>query len=158
VRWAVRKLAAWTLILLLGAGCRQAPTPGYNVESFRHYVDSLNVIIDSLQRADRYPAPRALHPITDVEIDDLRRRGLKDPIRELVADLQRHPELIPFQAPRGMAQFGFYDTNGIHVLSGGWVWGRVEDGHWGTSVLMEYRVSPGGKIEWKYVRAEQEGG
>ena len=99
---------------------------------------------------------RALSPhlIERPEIDRLRELGLKDPIRDLITDLQRHPEVLPFQPSKLASQFGFYDSTQIRVLTGDWVYAYTEDGHVARPVLLRYRVLGGGRIEWKVIAVD----
>ena len=48
---------------------------------------------------------------------------------------------------------GFYDTTSIFVLNDRWVYAEFEDGHVGGSGIFEFHVEPGGKIQWKVVKA-----
>lgn len=91
------------------------------------------------------------HPIPRLEVEWLRQLGLRDPIRDLVADLRRHPELLPFQPPPKHSQFGFYDSTRIRVLTNRWVYAYTHDGHGERHVLLRYRVREGGAIDWKVI-------
>jgi len=94
------------------------------------------------------------HPIPQLCLDRLRSLGLKDPIRDIIADLQRHPEVLPFQPPKGGSRFGFYDSTQIRVLTDDWVYAYTEDGHVVRPVLLRYRVQEGGQIEWKVIATD----
>jgi hypothetical protein len=103
-------------------------------------ADSLRVRLKAL----------APSPIDAIEIDHLRRRGLEDPVRDLVADLRRHPEVIPYPGVLG-GRMGFYDSDRIRVLNDFWVYAPFEDGHVAGDAIFGYRVSPGGRISWRVI-------
>jgi hypothetical protein len=80
------------------------------------------------------------------EIEDLRAQGLTDPVREIKADLMRHPELIPIPGVLG-GRMGFYSEDGIRILDEHWVYAEFDDGHIGGATLLTYDVK-GGRIRW----------
>lgn len=88
------------------------------------------------------------------QLEDLRRRGLADPIPALLADLEKHAELIPFPGTSGSAM-RFHAPQSV-VLSPEWVYAYFEDGHVAGRGLFEYRVLPGGRIVWKRVTAKRD--
>ncbi|HET9887209.1 MAG TPA: DUF4829 domain-containing protein, partial [bacterium] len=85
----------------------------------------------------------------------LRKRGLNDPIAQIVEDLRSHPEIIPHHGDLG-GTMGFYDPDGIRVLSSRWVYARFEDGHVGGSGIFEFKVDPGGTLTWSVVSSAME--
>lgn len=95
------------------------------------------------------------HLIRDWQIEDLKREGLNDPVPTLVADLARHPELIPFPGVLG-GTMGFYDSTQIHVLDDQWVYAYFEDGHISGYGLFRYRIMPGGRILWRKESAHRD--
>ena len=90
--------------------------------------------------------------LSDKDLEELQKKGLKDPRREIVADLQKHPELIPYKGVLG-GRMGFYSPSMIQILSKQWVFAYFEDGHRGGWLLLEFRVTPGGQISWKVLRS-----
>jgi len=84
------------------------------------------------------------------EIEELQKKGLGNPLYDLAADLQRHPELIPHKGVLGGTMaFGFPEK--IHVLTDKYVLAYFEDGHIAGWMLLEYGVSKGGKIYWRVI-------
>jgi hypothetical protein len=60
--------------------------------------------------------------ISEYQVRDLKRKGLSDPLVDLASDLRRHPELLPDNpVPEWGGNFGFYDPEGIHLLTSKWV-------------------------------------
>ena len=84
------------------------------------------------------------------EIEELQKKGLQDPVRDLVSDLQAHPELIEQQGVLGGTMaFGFPEK--IHVLTERYVLAYFEDGHIAGWMLLEYGVARGGRITWRVI-------
>ena len=84
------------------------------------------------------------------EIEELQKKGLGNPLYDLAADLQRHPELIPHKGVLGGTMaFGFPEK--IHVLTDKYALAYFEDGHIAGWMLLEYGVSKGGKIYWRVI-------
>jgi hypothetical protein len=88
-----------------------------------------------------------------LEMDDLERKGLRDPVMALKSDLLAHPELIPF-APTMGGTMRFTGPASIVLLAGGFAHARFEDGHVGGTCIFEFTVKPTGEIEWKRVAAK----
>ncbi len=82
------------------------------------------------------------------DIEDLRRQGLAEPVRQLRDSLIAHPELIPVSGVHG-GKMGFHDLDGIILLTPPYVFASFEDGHIGGSMLLEYEVVPGPRVLWK---------
>ena len=107
-----------------------------------HQLDSLQIRVAGL----------ASSPIQQLYIDRLRDRGLRDPVAALVANLQSHPELIPYPGIEG-SKMGFHDTDRIRILTDRWAYAPFEDGHIGGEAIVEYSVAAGGAVSWKVVKA-----
>lgn len=88
--------------------------------------------------------------LTPWEVEELQKKGLVHPAADLVADLQKHPELVPHKGVLGGTMaFGFPEK--IHVLTNRYVLAYFEDGHIAGWMLLEYAVSKGGKIFWRVI-------
>lgn len=83
------------------------------------------------------------------EVEELQRKGLKDPVNDLITDLRKHRELIPYEGILG-GTMDFYTDESIHVLSSKNVLAYFEDGHICGYMLLEYHVS-NGEISWKVI-------
>lgn len=66
----------------------------------------------------------------------------------IVADLLKHPELIPYEAVLGGVMSFYKETT--DVLSDRWVFAYFEDGHINGNMLLEYSVK-NGVISWKVI-------
>lgn len=95
------------------------------------------------------------HLISESQIAKLREAGLDDPVARIVADLRKHPELIPFPGELG-GTMGFYDSTAIHVLNDHWVYASFEDGHVAGRGVFEFAIGDSAKIRWKTVSAYME--
>jgi hypothetical protein len=88
--------------------------------------------------------------LTSWDIKRLKKKGLQDPIKDIVADLMKHKELIPYKGVLG-GTMGFYYENNIHILTPKWVFTYFEDGHIFGHMLLEYQVSNDGRISWRVI-------
>ncbi|MCK5534300.1 hypothetical protein KAI68_04220 [bacterium] len=82
------------------------------------------------------------------ETERLKKKGLKDPHKDIIADLIKHRELIPYKGISG-GTMKFYPETDIHVLTSRWVYASIDDGHISGQMLLKYKVSRRGKISWK---------
>ena len=106
----------------------------------RRQLDSIGLRIDHLTQS----------PIPAFEVARLQKLGLKDPIEDLINDLQHHPELIPYPGVAG-GRMGFYSTDDIRVLNDEWVYAPFDDGHITGDAVFGYSVTQGGRISWHVV-------
>jgi len=112
--------------------------------------ERIAALADSLRAGHRAAPAAGAIPASDLE--RLRRAGLHDPEREILADLARHPELIPFPGVEG-GTMRFYSGQS-RLVSGEWAYGYFEDGHVSGRGVFEFHVDRGGRIGWKRVAAK----
>ena len=93
--------------------------------------------------------------LDEIELAELKKSGLEDPIPALKADLSSHKDMIKFDSGVG-GTMAFYDKDGMVFLPGHYVYAPAEDGHYLMHVLLSYEVAPGGKIAWKVVSAKRD--
>jgi hypothetical protein len=84
------------------------------------------------------------------DIEQMKRKGLKYPVKDIISDLRQHRELIPYKGSVG-GTMNFYSEGQIWILTKKWVLAYFEDGHNGGYLLLEYEVTKDGKIKWKTV-------
>ncbi len=84
------------------------------------------------------------------DIEEMKRKGLKDPVKDIITDLRQHRELIPYEGTLG-GTMNFYSEDQIWILTKKWVLAYFEDGHNGGYLLLEYQVTKNGKIKWNGV-------
>ena len=91
----------------------------------------------------------------DLELAQLKKLGLPDPVSALKADLSAQGELLPFKGVLG-GRMAFYDKEGMVFLPGGYVYATGDDGHYLVHAVLHYGVEPGGKIHWTLVDAHKD--
>jgi len=94
--------------------------------------------------------------LRDWEIERFKQKGLKDPQKDIIADLAKHSELIPYEGVLG-GTMGFYFPERIWLLTEKWALAYFEDGHIPGYMLLKYEVSDNGEISWKVVASYLEG-
>ena len=82
------------------------------------------------------------------DIEEMKRRGLKEPVKDIISDLKQHRELIPYEGSVG-GTMNFYSESQIWILTKNWVLAYFEDGHNGGYILLEYEITNKGRIKWK---------
>lgn len=82
------------------------------------------------------------------EIEELKKKGLKDPVKDLTTDLMNRKDLIPYKGVLG-GTMGFYCEENIHIISSEWAAAYFDDGHINGIMLLWYDVSKDGKIRWR---------
>ena len=93
------------------------------------------------------------HLIRNFEVDRLRQQGLSDPVRQIVAGLMTHPELIRHPGVLG-GTMGFCVPENVHVLDERWVYADFEDGHIGGHGIFAYKVQPDSSLSFSVVYSE----
>jgi hypothetical protein len=91
------------------------------------------------ERARTRTEPGVQHPISQFEIERLQKRGLRDPVPDLVASLIAHPEIIPVPGRPG-TPMKFYEPSRIRVLNERWVYAAFDDGHTSGFGVFEFTV------------------
>jgi hypothetical protein len=109
-------------------------------------IDSLTSLISGYKMMVEFP-----FKLDSWKIAQLKIQGLSDPINDIIADLSKHNELIPFKGVLG-GTMGFYDLEDIIVTSNE-VFAPFDDGHIVGYMLLKYQVSSEGKISWKVLDA-----
>lgn len=79
----------------------------------------------------------------------LQSKGFKGEPKEIVSDLMKHSELIPYEGVLG-GTMGFYDEKSIHVISDQWVLASFSDGHTSGYMLLKYDWNQG-EFSWKVI-------
>ncbi len=98
----------------------------------------LTALVDSLQSSARTPPRVARGP------------GGRDEV--ILADLARHPELIPFPGVEGGTMR--FHAPACKMIAPGWAYGYFEDGHIAGRGVFEYKVGRSGEIRWTRIAAK----
>jgi len=117
-------------------------------------ADSVAALADSLdawrERARALEAALAARPaLAPEDAARFARLGLADPERAIRAAALGQSALIPFRGVLG----GTMRVVEARVLDDHWVLAEFEDGHVAGSMMLEYRVVPGGTIVWRRLAA-----
>ncbi len=105
--------------------------------------DSLSLLLQQCRITGAVP------PFLDSrQLEDLQKKGLSDPIRDLREDLVAGPGIIGSPAVLG-GTMGFYFRDGIHILNKRWVFAYFEDGHLAGAMLLLYEIDDDGGISWE---------
>ena len=83
--------------------------------------------------------------LDDVDVEELRRKGLANPASELRDSLQAHPGLIPYPGVLG----GTMRFDEILLLRPPFAFAEFDDGHIDGAMLVEYEVMGPGRVSWK---------
>lgn len=81
------------------------------------------------------------------EMEQLKQKGLKDPVKDLKSDLMKRQDLIPYKAVLG-SKMGFHSEENIHIISSKWAAAYFDDGHIDGIMLLKYNIQKDGKIRW----------
>ena len=134
----------WLIVLILGVAVVYL---GARLQDSRHRA----------ARAERLsvqsPYQRVL--MDDMELAQLRKLGLADPVPAIKADLAKQGKLLPYSGVLG-GTMAFYDRDAMVLLPGQYVYAEADDGHYLVHALLRYAVQPGGKIQWKIVDAHRD--
>ncbi len=84
------------------------------------------------------------------DIEEMKNKGLTNPLQDLRDDLKKHDELIPYGGVLG-GKMGFYFDKNIWILKNKWVLAYFEDGHICGYVILKYDVNKEGNISWKVI-------
>lgn len=86
--------------------------------------------------------------LTDMAINQMREKGLSDPVEDLISDLKAHTDLIPFQPiAGGRTQIAPW------LITSHWVVAIADDGHRAIKAFLSYDIRDG-EITWTLTGAE----
>jgi len=92
--------------------------------------------------------------LSATDIICMKKKGINDPVQNLIKDLKEHPEIIPYEGTLG-GQMNFYFEKKIWILTNKWVLAYFEDGHIGGYLLLQYNINNAGKISWELISSYQ---
>jgi len=92
--------------------------------------------------------------LDEVEIAQLKQEGLEDPPRQLRESLMARADLIPFPGVLGGTMR--IEDESIVLLERPYAFARFDDGHIGGSMLLQYSVLSGGRVDWQRLWASRE--
>jgi len=138
---------AVVLVLLLplvgcSAGAHEAPQ-----EQAAHDTTVTADTIPSATTATDTVHTAAQPPLSEYHLRRFRERGLDDPLRDIPADLETRPDLIPDDPVLG----GTMRFTRVALLTDRWVLAAYEDGHIQGHAIFEYAVGEEGEVRWTVV-------
>jgi hypothetical protein len=135
-----------------------APPPGVTVHDSLYWqwlATTAELQARRSQQAVRHWVKQRSTLLDEVAIAKLKREGLDDPARQLRESLASRTDLIPFPGELG-GTMAFHSDEDIILLWPPYVFAEFDDGHVQGSMLLEYSVEPGPKVEWKRLWATLE--
>lgn len=104
--------------------------------------------LDVANLAPLLSVQREVQPrLSEFELLRLQRRGLRNPVFDLIQDLAGRTDLIPAEAFFGGSMHII--TAETYVLTDRWVLAGFEDGHVRGNLWLEYVVDQSGGISWR---------
>ncbi len=89
-------------------------------------------------------------------VREFQNSGLRNPEKEIIDDLLKHPNLIP--AKSGVIEgMKFFEQNKIIILSRELVYAPFTDGTKSGKMLLEYSITSDGRISWTPIKAYEGG-
>lgn len=85
------------------------------------------------------------------DVARFQRKGLEDPVGDILRDLTGRVDLIPDEGVLGGTMY--IVTRDSYILTDRWVLATYEDGHIRGRMLAEYRVQDDGRITWRRIDA-----
>jgi len=78
--------------------------------------------------------------------------GLRNPEQDIIADLMKHPNLIPIKSGSGDGM-KFYEKKKVFILSPDLVFAHFSDGTKNGTMILEYSITSDGRISWVPLKA-----
>jgi hypothetical protein len=88
--------------------------------------------------------------LPDDEVQRLKQHGLKDPVTDIVYDLVENRGYILPKEYLGR-EIGFRFKSDVQILSPRWLLADFDDGRLNGKVLLEYKITDGGRITWRII-------
>mgnify|MGYP001501440579 CR=1 FL=1 len=113
---------------------------------------NLNLQIEDLiKQSEEYARIIDNFPSNSLDIIvGLKLKGFDGNVQDIVNDLIKHYDLIPYKGVLG-GKMGFYFEDKIYVLSDKWVFAYFEDGHINGYMLLNYSIDNSKNISWKVI-------
>lgn len=138
---AVLSIAALVLAVQLNRGHTALQACEQESTVLREQLDVANM-------APLIQSQRTVQPsLSEFELRRLQRKGLRNPVFELLQDLASRTDLIPAEAFFGGTMHIIPGES--YVLTDRWVLAGFEDGHVRGNLWLEYDVGLDGRISWR---------
>jgi hypothetical protein len=104
----------------------------------------------AIQKARNEDLIRSQPGLRDEEREEYVRRGLKNPVRDIIDDLGGREDMMPVKGMFG-ARPSFYKDVRMYLLNAKWVYATFDVGGSIGQRLYEYSVAEGGALRWKVI-------
>ena len=112
--------------------------------------DSLKLLtakIDTLLRENKSFKEDLNYWFSDKEIDELKEKGIINPLKDIKDKLYANPKIIPYPAVLG----GTMHFGNISLLSDRWVIADFDDGHIMGAMILKYTVQKDTSLKWTVI-------
>lgn len=142
----------WLLALALAIACLSLYAKLHQSrEALRQSNEESHALREQLDVANLAPLlsiQREIQPrLSEFELRRLQRKGLSNPVFDLVQDLSERADLIPAEAFFGGSMHII--PGETYVLTDRWVLAGFEDGHVHGNLWLEYDVDQAGRVTWR---------
>ncbi len=147
-----KKNLPWLIAALLVAACLILAIKAHRLSTAQQVCElesaDLRSQLDVANMAPLIQSQRQVQPgVSDFELRRLQRKGLRNPVFELLQDLAQRDDLIPAEAFFGGTMHII--PGEAYVLTDRWVLAGFEDGHVRGNLWLEYDVDNDGRISWR---------
>lgn len=148
----VPHLLPWLAVLALAVACLTLYGKLYQSRESLVVCEAenhdLREQLDVANMAPLLSSQREIQPqLSEFELRQLQRKGLANPVFDLVQDLASRSDLVPAEAFFGGSMHII--SAETYVLTDRWVLAGFEDGHIRGNLWLEYEVDQGGRISWR---------
>lgn len=148
----IKARPSWLVAALLAAACLFLAVKAQRTTTALRTCDRENADLRSqLDVANMAPlihSQRQVEPgLSEFDLRRLQRKGLPNPVFDLMQDLARRDDLIPAEAFFGGTMYII--PGEVYVLTDRWVLAGFEDGHARGNLWLEYDVREDGQISWR---------
>ena len=125
---------------------------GLELAVAKYELEQARAELAARTKADEAARTQPAVRLFDGDLEQLRQQGLKEPVADLVADLQTRTDLIPMPGVLGGTQA--WRPSERWVVGKSYVVAEFDDGHTGGTMLLKYSVTDG-RITWAPLHWEQ---
>ena len=125
---------------------------GLELAVAKYELEQARAELAARTKADEAARTQPAVRLFDGDLEQLRQQGLKEPVADLVADLQTRTDLIPMPGVLGGTQA--WRPSERWVVGKSYVVAEFDDGHTGGTMLLKYSVT-NGRITWAPLHWEQ---
>jgi len=124
------------------------------LENAEAEVGDLNVRLERMEREANAHGLGDItkNPLPDKYIEEFKKKGLLNPVNNLLNDLYHRPEIIPYDAP-GNFTFRFSDRRLVYLLSPNRAFANFASRDIKGWLYLSYKVNGKDDIQWKVIES-----